>query len=96
MPGGTFSLAIKHWLLKKMQDPRTTPLPILVQGKGQLGQLASVCSELGMTHPLIVTDSMLVKIGLIASVTAGLTAAGLMVTVYDKVHPRLRSRPAFL
>ena len=82
------SLAIKHWLLKKLQDPKTTPLPSVLRGKGQLAGLAKVCSDLGMNNPLIVTDRMLTKLGLTARVTAGLAAAGMNYAIYDKVRCR--------
>ena len=85
------ALAIKHWLLKKMQDPRTTPLPRLVQGKGSLEQLATLCTELGMRKPLIVSDQMLQKIGLVQKVTDGLAEKGLAFAVYDKVSTGART-----
>ena len=55
----------------------------IVFGAGTLNQLPELVTELGMKHPMIVTDPGLVKAGLINQVTDRLTNF----SVFDRVVP---------
>lgn len=82
------SLRLKHWLLKKLQNPEKTPLPEVVAGAGAAAaQLGGVAAGLGITKPLLVSDAMLLDIGLVGRCVAGLEAAGLECVVYAEVVP---------
>jgi len=52
---------------------------------GSALELATHCSQLGITRPLLVTDPGLVDIGLIEPVYAALVEAGLNVVMFDQV-----------
>jgi len=52
---------------------------------GSALELATHCSQLGITRPLLVTDPGLVNIGLIEPVYAALVEAGLNVVMFDQV-----------
>ena len=80
-------LRAKHWLLSKMQNPEKTPIPEIVSGPGVISQVAEVAKRLGCQKPLVVSDAMLLEIGLVTACTDGLTAAGLEFAVYAAVVP---------
>lgn len=63
------------------------PIPRSISGKGKALQMGSILKELGCKKPLIVTDAMLVKHGLVKPTTDSLTAAGFEHQIYDKVIP---------
>lgn len=56
-------------------------------GAGRLAELASACSELGMTRPLIVTDPGVAALPWFSAVTQALDAAGLGRAVFSDVQP---------
>jgi len=61
--------------------------PILLAGPGSAQRLCSTIVELGARRVLIVTDAVLVKIGLVAPLAAALEQAGAACAVYDGVEP---------
>ncbi|HQY69388.1 MAG TPA: iron-containing alcohol dehydrogenase, partial [Pseudomonadales bacterium] len=61
--------------------------PILLAGPGSAQRLCATVVELGARRVLIVTDAVLVKIGLIAPLAQALEAAGAACAVYDGVEP---------
>lgn len=63
------------------------PLPKLVEGEGEVSRTPELLQLLGVTKPLIVTDGMLVKLGVINHVTDVLDAAGIEYVVFDEVTP---------
>lgn len=63
------------------------PEPRVVSGEGSVAQMGAVVTELGAKKPLIVTDKMLVKLGMVQPCIDSLVAAGLSFAVYDEVVP---------
>ncbi|QFI37813.1 iron-containing alcohol dehydrogenase [Moritella marina ATCC 15381] len=63
------------------------PLPKLIEGKGAISQTAQVLTELGGVKPLIVTDAMLVKLGIAKHLTDALDAANIAYSLFDEVTP---------
>lgn len=63
------------------------PYPDLVSGPGCLKDVASIAMKLGMRKPLVVTDEILVQLGLVKQCTDSLDSAGLRYAIYDKVEP---------
>ena len=61
--------------------------PILLSGPGSAAQLCTSMAGLGARRVLVVTDAVLVKIGLIAPLLEALQAAGVACAVYDGVEP---------
>jgi alcohol dehydrogenase len=63
------------------------PLPKLIEGEGAITQTALALTELGGTKPLIVTDAMLVKLGIAKHLTDALDAANIAYALFDQVTP---------
>lgn len=61
--------------------------PEVITGEGCVQMLAQPLLKRGVTHPLVVTDEGLAKLGLPDAMVESLQAAGLSVTVYDGVQP---------
>lgn len=61
--------------------------PEVIAGEGCVQMLAQPLLKRGVTHPLVVTDEGLAKLGLPDAMVESLQAAGLSVTVYDGVQP---------
>lgn len=61
--------------------------PLVFAGKDSIFSLCSNISQLGMQHVLIVTDSVLVKLGLIQPIENHLKKNGIKVTVFSGVLP---------
>lgn len=55
-------------------------------GAGRIAELTSICRELGITHPLFVTDSGLVGLRIVTDTLARLAAADLMPGVFAGVQ----------
>ena len=81
------TMPLKHWLMKKLVTAKDNPPPEVVAGPGALRELGAIAKRLGMSKPLIVTDNVLVKIGLIKRCTHALDTAGVGYSIYDKVVP---------
>ncbi|WDI34972.1 iron-containing alcohol dehydrogenase [Entomospira entomophila] len=56
-------------------------------GDGALTEAITLIKNRGFKHPLIVSDQMLVKIGMVETVTKQLEQVGLKVSIFDKVQP---------
>lgn len=54
-------------------------------GPGRAKELSSVCRELGMTRPLLVTDPGLARNSLLSDITSAAAADGLSVTVFSDI-----------
>jgi len=63
------------------------PLPKLIEGEGAITQTAQVLTALGGIKPLIVTDAMLVKLGIAKHLTDALDAANIAYALFDDVTP---------
>lgn len=63
------------------------PLPKLIEGEGAITQTAQALAELGGVKPLIVTDAMLVKLGIAKHLTDALDAANIAYSLFDQVTP---------
>ena len=63
------------------------PTPRVVSGEGCVATMAEIAREQGITKPLIVTDKMLVKLGLVALCTDALDRAGMPYAMFDDVTP---------
>ncbi|MBU3070385.1 iron-containing alcohol dehydrogenase [Aestuariicella sp. G3-2] len=61
--------------------------PTVLSGEGASLKLAGTISQLGLKKILIVTDAMLVKLGVISPVEEALKAQGVDVIIYDGVEP---------
>ena len=61
--------------------------PETITGEGCVLRLAQPLCDRGVTHPLVVTDGGLSKLGLPDGMVESLRVAGLSVTVYDGVQP---------
>lgn len=62
-------------------------VPMTLLGVGSSNDLCSAIAQSGTKKLLIVTDAMLVKLGIVGQVTAALDAAGVGWSVYDGVEP---------
>jgi alcohol dehydrogenase class IV len=63
------------------------PKPTLFNGPGSSLELCEAIAQMGTRRVLIVTDAMLVKIGLIDEIQARLTELGVEFFIYDGVQP---------
>jgi alcohol dehydrogenase class IV len=63
------------------------PTPFMLTGPGSSGTLARLIADRGAKSVLVVTDAVLVKLGVVAPVLAALEDAGLSVTVFSDVEP---------
>jgi alcohol dehydrogenase class IV len=61
--------------------------PILQIGAGALGQIAPILARLDCRNPLIVSDTVLVRIGLVGQLTALLDTAGIPHALFDGTEP---------
>jgi alcohol dehydrogenase class IV len=63
------------------------PTPFMLTGPGSSATLARLIADRGAKSVLVVTDAILVKLGVVAPVLAALEDAGLAVTVFSDVEP---------
>ena len=63
------------------------PQPTLLVGPGASGRLGQAVSGFGHRKILIVTDSIISKLGLLKGLTDALTAGGAQFVVFDDVGP---------
>lgn len=61
--------------------------PEAIKGAGSLKKLPAIIKSKGFKNPLIVTDSMLMQLGLVQPLLDGLKQEGLESVVYDKTIP---------
>lgn len=62
-------------------------MPKTLEGAGSVRQLPGIIREQGYTKVLVVTDSMLMKLGLLDSLFSAMEEAGVEYVVYDGVQP---------
>ncbi|WP_417491208.1 iron-containing alcohol dehydrogenase [Maricaulis sp.] len=63
-------------------------IPSILQiGAGALGEIAPILARLGCANPLIVSDTVLARIGLVGQLTALLDAAGIAHALFDGTEP---------
>lgn len=63
------------------------PQPTLLVGPGSSGRLGQAIAGFGHSNILIVTDSIISKLGLLKDLTDALTAGGAKYVVFDKITP---------
>ncbi|QUM89635.1 iron-containing alcohol dehydrogenase [Moritella sp. 36] len=63
------------------------PLPKLIEGEGAVAQTSVALKELGGAKPMIVTDAMLVKLGIAKQLTDALDIASIDYLLFDEVTP---------
>ncbi len=63
------------------------PAPLVYSGAQSSAQLTSAIARFGHKRLLVVTDKMLVELGLVAQVTEGLSKQGVCVDIFDAVLP---------
>lgn len=63
------------------------PTPFMLTGPGSSLELARLIADRGARSVLVVTDGVLVKLGVVAPVLDALKEAGLAVTVFSEVEP---------
>ena len=63
------------------------PQPTLLVGPGASGRLGQAIAGFGYSKILIVTDSIISKLGLLKSLTDELTAGGAQYVVFDEITP---------
>lgn len=63
------------------------PQPTLLVGPGSSGRLGQAVAGFGHAKLMIVTDGIIVKLGLLADLTAALTAGGAQYAVWDEITP---------
>lgn len=61
--------------------------PEQISGEGSLAKLPAFCKEKGFKHALLVTDSMLMKLGMADSLIENMKKEGLEISIYDQVVP---------
>lgn len=62
-------------------------VPEQISGEGSLAKLPAFAKEKGFKSALLVTDSVLMSLGMAQPIIDGFNAEGLKITVYDKVVP---------
>ena len=77
---------VKLWIGNKFK-PKRMPMPEMVTGAGSLRDLGEVARRHGLVNPLIVSDAMLERLGVVKRCTDGLANAGLTYVVFAKVLP---------
>jgi len=82
-----FIYKLFQFLLKQSTKLLTFRTPELFSGAGSSLQLCDHVAQSGVKNLLIVTDGMLVKIGLLNAMQARLTEQGVSYVVYDGVLP---------
>ncbi len=55
-------------------------------GAGRIGDLAELCRDHGINHPLIVTDPGLAKLPMVANIETALQKDGLAVTIFSQIQ----------
>ncbi len=65
----------------------TIPFPKLISGEGTITQAAEQLHEMKANKPFIVTDAVLVKLGIVEMLTDELSAANIDYYIFDQVTP---------
>ena len=77
----------QHKALKVTAKVLPFPVPALLTGPGSVKQLAENLSVRGLRHVLVVTDKVLMEIGLPKTLLASLEKRGISYTIFDDVQP---------
>jgi len=77
----------QHRALKVAARVLPFPTPALLTGPGSVRQLAENLSVRGLKHVLVVTDEVLMELGLPESLLSSLEAREIACTIYDGVQP---------
>ena len=84
-------IAMLHQLLVIIKKPFIkmvpVPKPEFIIGAGQSDEIFQLCQRYNVTKPLIVTDPIIHRIGLLDGMLTGLSTANINYTLYDKVEP---------
>jgi len=83
----TFFFKAKIKILKGTTMVLPFPKPTLFNGPGSSLELCEAIAQMGTRRILIVTDAVLVKIGLIDEIQAKLTELGIEFFIYDGIKP---------
>lgn len=79
-----------HRLLVSIKEPFLKLVPVsepeCIIGVGSVGKLADTCQRYNVTKPLIVTDQIIHKLGLLDSSFTSLSQAKIAYTLYDDVE----------
>jgi alcohol dehydrogenase class IV len=82
---------LAYRLIKPFMKPASRllaiPRPVLFVGPGSTARLCQLIAGAGSKRTLIVTDAVLVKLGLVEPVRKALEAQGVNVTVFDGILP---------
>eukprot|EP00037_Helgoeca_nana_P000726 m.23344 g.23344 ORF g.23344 m.23344 type:complete len:439 (+) comp10962_c0_seq2:153-1469(+) len=83
----------RQWIAGSLKDMfiGQMPEPAVHAGPGAIGQIGTVAASLGCRKMLVVSDSVLSGLGLVAKVERGLAAAGVDSLVFDRVEPNVPS-----
>lgn len=76
-------MALLYFIAGFMQASR----PLLLSGPGSSLQLCRAIADLGATRVLVVSDAVLVKLGLVAPLVRALEERGVACAIYDGVEP---------
>lgn len=74
-------------ILAQVNKLLVIPFPKLISGEGTITQTALQLSEMKVDKPFIVTDAVLVKLGIVEMLTDALSAANIDYYVFDQVTP---------
>lgn len=89
-----FSYRLYHAVMKIAALVLPFPEPELLVGEGSLQKLPLIIKKYGIKKAVIVTDEVLVKLGLISPLLTSMDAAGVLYEVYDAVEPDPTTRLA--
>lgn len=73
--------------LKALGKVLSLPRPLVLLGAGSAERLCDLIADQGFQRVVVVTDQVLVRLGVVAPLEAALQARGVSVTVFDEVLP---------
>ena len=76
-----------HRVMKTVSAVMPFPQPVLLTGPGSVDKLAENIAVRGLVHVLLVTDDVLVQLGLVDGLKRSLTHHGVRFTVFADVQP---------
>lgn len=77
----------KHFALKQIGQFMPLPKPTLYTGQGSSSELCKAIAFMGTKKILVVTDEMLVKIGLVDRIVSQLEKLSVSTVIYDGIQP---------
>ena len=80
------------WAYKRrvgLAASRVVPIPIpeVISGSGATEKMAETLKSIGVTKPLIVTDAILLKLGMLQGCLGSLDKAGMSYEIFGDVEP---------